>query len=560
MDSGQGVSFAPCLAPAADSADADQIGEAKGSRRCLALKAGIGSGRSCPQGTACVSRPQPPAASSLARPFSFPVLQMRILHVGQHHELVGGAEVLRERLIEGLSERGHACAFFGGSERRSLREDDRWVVRRPEYDGELLVRDPRLERELGRFLERFRPDVVHLHQVSGLPLELYGQLGETGLPLVETVYDYGHFCPNSWSVHGDGSPCESGPGSACFEHGCHRNYPFHAGTVWNAAARLRTARAMVDVAISPTHDLQRRLGEQGFPEVRRLPYFPLRKGLAPLPLEQRTPDGVLVVARLEREKGVAQALEAFAVLQRRRPGARLTIVGDGSRLQDLERRSRRLGIAQSVRFRGSLPLEQTLEELRRARVLAIPSIWMEALPLVTFDADALGLPMVANPIGGLPEAIDHGENGFLANAREPSDFAAAIGRLLTDDELWRRMAANGPARHAQQTEADYLDGLEAAYATARTRAGLRGRTSQMPFDDEERALLDAVTRHCGALEKEIFALQHGVDAHLVWLRQLMRATARKARTLFARRRPQPARPAAPAKPTHGPDEGRREAV
>jgi glycosyltransferase involved in cell wall biosynthesis len=478
---------------------------------------------------------------------------MRILHIGQHHELVGGAEVHREQVMAALAARGHQNAFFGTSLRVSLRERTRRVVRRPAYDPERLASDWRLQRELGRLIADFEPELVHLHQVPGLPLELYSDLAASGLPIVETIYDYGLLCPNSWAVHGDGRPCQSGPGAECFRHGCTKNYPFNPGSVLAASARLKLVRGAVDVLIAPTEHLRSRLLAAGMCEVVSLPYYPVAKARRgePPAAQEREPL-VLVVARLEREKGVHTLVEAFARLAALEPSARLEVIGDGPERTGLEQRLARLGLEARVLFRGATDIETVRERMAHARLLAIPSIWMEALPLVTFDANAAGLPIVAHSIGGLPEAVADGDSGLLVPVGDAEAFAAAMRRLLTDEVTWTRFSRAGAQRGARFTEQMHLDGIERCYRRALDLAAARLGQRPAPMEEDERVLLDAVLRHCGSLEKELNSLQQGWSGKLIqWQRRgrrMARKLAERIERLVAGRpaaRGEPARPAAP---------------
>ena len=475
---------------------------------------------------------------------------MRILHIGQHFEAVGGAEVHRDQVMASLAARGHQNAFFGTSPRVSLRERQRRVVRRPAYDPERLASDWRLQRELARLIGEFQPDLVHLHQVPGLPLELYTDLGNSGLPLVETIYDYGILCPNSWAVHGDGRPCQSGPGAECFRHGCTKNYPFNPGSVLAASARLRLVRGTVDLLIAPTQHLRARLEAAGMAAVETLPYYPaarLRAG-APPSAREREPI-VLVVARLEREKGVHVLLEAFARLAAREPQARLEVIGDGPERVGLEQRVARLGLETRVTFRGATDVETVRERMSSARLLAIPSIWMEALPLVTFDANAAGLPIVAHSIGGLPEAVADGESGTLVPVGDAQAFADAMQRLLNDDVTWTRFSRAGIERGHGFTQQMHLDGLERCYRRALELATARGARRTLAMDEDERVLLDAVLRHCGSMEKELASLQQGWSGKLIQAQRRGRRLARKLTERLARLLGgKPVGPARPAEP------------
>jgi glycosyltransferase involved in cell wall biosynthesis len=77
-------------------------------------------------------------------------------------------------------------------------------------------------------------------------------------------------------------------------------------------------------------------------------------------------------------------------------------------------------------------------------VLALPS-HSEGSPNVLLEAMAAGLPVVATRVGGVPEIVAHEESALLVDARDPQAFAAAVGRVLTDGELARALAARAGA-------------------------------------------------------------------------------------------------------------------
>ncbi len=149
----------------------------------------------------------------------------------------------------------------------------------------------------------------------------------------------------------------------------------------------------------------------------------------------REPDRVLFVGRLVPGKGADVLLEAFALLVARRPGARLTIVGDGFERARLEERARDLGAA--VEFRGSLAPEIVTDLLRRTGVLAVPSTEPEGLGLVALQAMAHGAIVVATACGGMAETMRHEENGFVVPPGDVDALATTLEKALA--------AATGPA-------------------------------------------------------------------------------------------------------------------
>jgi glycosyltransferase involved in cell wall biosynthesis len=150
-----------------------------------------------------------------------------------------------------------------------------------------------------------------------------------------------------------------------------------------------------------------------------------------------------VVARLQPEKGVACFLDAAAVVLRQAPTARFLIVGDGPERAALQDRAARLGLDAATAFLGfrldAPSLIGTLD------VLAIPS-FSEGTPLVALEAMAAGVPVVASAVGGIPDQVRHGQEGFLVPAGDPDALAAAILRLVANSGLRRRFSAAGRER------------------------------------------------------------------------------------------------------------------
>jgi len=145
---------------------------------------------------------------------------------------------------------------------------------------------------------------------------------------------------------------------------------------------------------------------------------------------------LVFAGRLTRQKALATAIDAVA----RVPEARLVVVGDGPERAGLEERARRLGLNGRVRFLGSLPRAAVLDELARARAAILSSDW-ENFPHAAVEALAVGTPVVATAVGGVPEVVRDGVNGLLVPPGSPDALAEAIARLLGSPELEARLAS-----------------------------------------------------------------------------------------------------------------------
>jgi glycosyltransferase involved in cell wall biosynthesis len=154
---------------------------------------------------------------------------------------------------------------------------------------------------------------------------------------------------------------------------------------------------------------------------------------------------IVCVGRLSPEKGQAGLLEAFAKLRASHPGLRLRLIGDGPNRSALEALAGRLGLIDSVTFVGRLPEEQTLEEIAQSDLLVLPS-FMEGLPIVLIEAMALGVPVVASRVAGIPELVEDCATGLLFLPSDWSDLASKIERLLVDDALRSSITERAPAK------------------------------------------------------------------------------------------------------------------
>jgi N-acetyl-alpha-D-glucosaminyl L-malate synthase BshA len=145
------------------------------------------------------------------------------------------------------------------------------------------------------------------------------------------------------------------------------------------------------------------------------------------------------VSNFRPVKRIGAVVEVFAQI-RQRVNARLLLVGDGPDLPEARRRIRELGLRSSVEILGEQ--EQIVPVLSEADLFLLPSA-QESFGLAALEAMACGVPVVASRVGGLPEVIESGVNGFLHEPGDLAGMAASGVALLTDRDLHGRIAAAG---------------------------------------------------------------------------------------------------------------------
>jgi glycosyltransferase involved in cell wall biosynthesis len=165
-----------------------------------------------------------------------------------------------------------------------------------------------------------------------------------------------------------------------------------------------------------------------------------------------------VIARLEPRKGIDQALAALAMVD----GPRLDIVGDGPSRPALEKQVATLGLRDRVRFWGYRNDPETIISELDAVLCSSRS---EALSLGLLEGMALGRPVIAVPVGGVPEIVADGETGWLATDVSPAALATAMrsAAALGRGELARRGEKARATVRRRFTEAHMRESYEQVY-------------------------------------------------------------------------------------------------
>ncbi len=219
--------------------------------------------------------------------------------------------------------------------------------------------------------------------------------------------------------------------------------------------KFRDAAAAVTVSDYNLQYLRSRFGEDAA-RLRRvyngldLQEFSYRPADAQDPL-------IVGVGRLVEKKGFGDLIEACAILNNRGREFRCEIIGDGMLRDDLVQRAAALGVADRVQLLGPQPRSVVKQRLRGAAVLAAPCLVAsdgnrDGLPTVLLEAMALGTPCVSTAVTGIPELVRDGETGLIADQASPQSLADTIERLLQDQGLCLRLAAD--ARRLIEAEFD----------------------------------------------------------------------------------------------------------
>ena len=364
---------------------------------------------------------------------------MRILYWSElFYPYIGGVEVLSAHLLRALREHDHELTVVTTHGALDLPDEDVWEglpVHRIGFRDALTARDPARIGEcvaaVRALKDSFRPDVVHLNVTDASAF-------------FHLASSTAHPCPSLIAVRVAIPENGAGPDTLL--------------------RRLLTSAAWVTANSRAIHDdLLRVLPELA--DRSSVVYNALPDPGAPTEPPAGAAPIVLGLGRLVRDKGFDLAVEAFAQVRVRCPGARLALAGDGPERAALERQAAETGLDGAVEFRGWVAPEAVPSIIAESAVVVVPSRWREAFCLVALEASLLARPVVVTAVGGLPEVVADGETGLVVAKEDAASLAAALARLLDDPALARRLGTEG-ARRARRLfgfEA-YVDAHEELYA------------------------------------------------------------------------------------------------
>jgi glycosyltransferase involved in cell wall biosynthesis len=142
---------------------------------------------------------------------------------------------------------------------------------------------------------------------------------------------------------------------------------------------------------------------------------------------------ILFLARVERTKGIYEALDAYGIVKQSFPSASLVIAGDGSELKSAAEYVRTMHLA-DVTFRGHVGGAEKLEIFKTADIYLFPS-YTEGMPISVLEAMACGLPVVTSAVGGLRDFFENGRMGYMSQNVRPATLASLICQLMRDPHL-----------------------------------------------------------------------------------------------------------------------------
>jgi glycosyltransferase involved in cell wall biosynthesis len=401
---------------------------------------------------------------------------MTILHIHKFFTPKDGATIYLQQLMARQAAAGHTVHILSTrAPTNAPSPDTKYFIHQYDFSrSEGAARDAKkawaflwnaeARDATARVIREVHPDVIHLHNVyHHFSTSILGVIRKSGIPCVQTLHDLKLACPN-YKMFTEGSVCERCKGGKYWNpiiHHClasSASANILAGLEMSVSKMTQAYEKTVRTFICPSAFYAKKMQEWGEPAAKFtvLPN-PAEVSATPAPLGGGF---VLFVGRLVAEKGVETLIRASA----RVPSLPLRIAGTGPEEETLRHLVRTLN-APHISFLGFVPPAELAPLRVTAEAVAVPSVWYENSPLAVLEAMGEGVPVLTSNIGGLPELITDGQEGFLSDPSSVQAWAESLERLQAiSHDLRLRMGAQGRTRIQKFHDwNDHLATLERLY-------------------------------------------------------------------------------------------------
>lgn len=383
-------------------------------------------------------------------------------------DIGGGAEIILQRTVEGLQQRGHEVVVLATGPQSGLTEETVNLVKvyraglRNFYWHFSAQRPDRLARLGWHLRDRYnvgmrdyvkqvidleKPDLVVCHNLTGWSVSAWDEITTAGLPIVQVLHDLYLLCPGS-TMFSKGHSCKTQCGR------CERFRKGHDARSAQVNTVVGVSRFMLDTLQAQGYFK----GARGYVvhNASPAPALPMKIKNAE-PVTKRTPLRFGYMGTLSEPKGLRWLIEQFQQLP---IDATLQIAGRGQ-LSD-EERFKDLAHSPRISFVGYQAPEDFYTQID---VAIVPSIWSEPFGMVAVEACAWSVPVIASRMGGLPEIIQDQLNGLLCSPDDPDSLGVAMLRLHQQPELLARLSAQARISVSSLTDLDLmLDSYESILA------------------------------------------------------------------------------------------------
>lgn len=395
---------------------------------------------------------------------------MRILLVNKFHYLRGGSEKYYFELAELLKKHGHTVAFFSMKNENNIKTGDReYFVDEidmntgSKFEALNVIYSKKNKALMEKALEEFKPDIVHINNFQRqLSASIIDAVKEKNIPLIMTAHDLNPICPASIMLY-NGEVCEdciTKGYTSCIKKKCIKNSMLKSvlGYIEKKYYDLHKMFCKVDCIISPSEFNKNQLlkGKLKCNDITVIHNFVNETKKTDYTLG----DCAFYFGRLSREKGILNLVKSINNI----PGARLIIAGDGPERENIQAYIKEHKLESRITLLGYLNQNDIRENIRKCRFVTVPSIWYENCPYSILETMEIGKPIIGSKIGGIPELIQDGINGFTYEHNDVTELTNILMKMFGNDEMVKQFSKNSKQIFIQNYSAEtYYNKLMTVY-------------------------------------------------------------------------------------------------
>ncbi|MDI9624712.1 MAG: glycosyltransferase family 4 protein [Methanothermobacter sp.] len=377
--------------------------------------------------------------------------------------IIGGAEIVAQKTADNLSKKGHQVSIITTSKNRKIRKEiinNIKIYRLPlniysitEFRKQHIIKralwhlielfNVSAYIKIKRILEKEAPDLVHIHDYKGLSVLSFKAVKDLNLPLIFTAHDYTPICIRSNLLNGKGQICKN------------KKLPCKI----YSRVRKFIIDHKPDVIIAPSKFVLEKLESEGL-------FKNSRKIVIPNPTEPKNENSektydiidILFVGSLSKHKGPDILIQSFKKVKG--DNLRLHIVGTGPCLDKLKKLA---GKDKRIIFHGFLRGEKLMDMYKMANVTVVPSIWYDNSPMVIYESFMCSTPVIASRIGGIPELVKDGYNGFLFEPGSVDELTKILNEISENPMILKKLEKNAHKSSKKYDIKRHINSLEKIY-------------------------------------------------------------------------------------------------
>ena len=364
---------------------------------------------------------------------------MKILQINKYFYKKGGADIVFLNTIRLLEQHGHTVIPFSiENERNESTTYSNYFVDYSELSESGIFTKMRnifsfiYNRRAAKLLEQLilteKPDIAHIHLMfNSLSVSILPVLKKYNIPIVMSLHDHRLICPAYLFIDGKGNICEKclkdGHYWHCITNRCSK------GNFFNSLM-LAIDSYFRKYFISPLKFVDKFIFVGEFAQKKHISFNPVFEqkstvlhNFTTLKNENSSSkdDYILYFGRVSEEKGISVLIEAMKNM----PDVKLKIIGTGALLEELSSCS-----YTNIEFIGYKTGEELYNYVQKTLFVIVPSTCYENNPMAVIESFALGTPVIASNIGGVPELIQDCKTGYLVEPNSPEKLKDAIKKGL----------------------------------------------------------------------------------------------------------------------------------